>query len=70
MNGAMIRSAEFVPANQFHGRLMIAFAPQRPRLLLAGAALALACMLGSAPDGLAKEKASHSKTDKAASKKG
>jgi invasion protein IalB len=48
---------------------MIAFAPQRPRLLLAGAALAFACMLGSTPDGLAKEKASHSKTDKAASKK-
>jgi hypothetical protein len=45
---------------------MIAFAPLRARNLFAGAALALVCMVGSAPDVLAKEKTSHSKADKAA----
>jgi hypothetical protein len=45
---------------------MIAFAPLRARNLLAGAALALVCMVGSAPNVLAKEKTSQSKADKAA----
>jgi hypothetical protein len=42
---------------------MIAFAPRRPRLFFAGAALALVCALGFAPNVLAREKASQAKTD-------
>lgn len=48
---------------------MNASAPRRARILLAGAATALVCLLGPAPAVQAKEKAHPSKTDKSAGKK-